>query len=544
MKEARLRGADLLVRTLSALGVGRIFTLSGNQIMPVFDAALDAGTDLVHFRHEAAAVHAADAWGRLTGEPGVALVTAGPGFANTLTALYVAMAAESPVVLLSGHAPLSDLGRGGFQEMPQADMAGHVAKASWTAGSPERIGHDVARAFRLARSGRPGPVHVALPFDVLEASLPDNEEPPVGEAEAIDTGPPTEYDTNGILDALRSARRPIVLPGQAISRTGGDALRGLSDRTGLPVIGMESPRGINDPSLGAFAETLAEADLLVLLGKRLDYGLKFGESPALDPDCRIVHVDHEPAALEQTRQALEGSDRLAAAVHADPVSTAAALASAATASGDGAWLEEVQSALCYVPPDWAALESPGDGPLHPAAVCRAVQDLLAGGDPVFVLDGGEFGQWTQACMSSPRLIINGPGGSIGTGIPGAIAARLAFPDSTVVTMLGDGTFGFHGMELDTAVRHDIPFIAIVGNDAKWNAEYQIQMREYGPARAHGCELLPSRYDLLAESLGAHGEHVSTGSELVPALRRALESGRPACVNVLIQPAPAPVVRRW
>ena len=146
-------------------------------------------------------------------------------------------------------------------------------------------------------------------------------------------------------------------------------------------------------------------------------------------------------------------------------------------------------------------------------------------------------------MSSPRLIINGPGGSIGTGIPGAIAARLAFPDSTVVTMLGDGTFGFHGMELDTAVRHDIPFIAIVGNDAKWNAEYQIQLREYGPARAHGCELLPSRYDLLAESLGAHGEHVSTGSELVPALRRALESGRPACVNVLIQPAPAPVVRR-
>ena len=218
-----------------------------------------------------------------------------------------------------------------------------------------------------------------------------------------------------------------MLPGQAISRTGGGTLRELSERTGLPVVGMESPRGINNPSLGAFAETLAEADLLVLLGKRLDYGLKFGESPALDPDCRIVHVDHEPAALEQTRQALEGSDRLAAAVHADPVSTAAALASAATASGDGAWLEEVQSALSYVPPNWAALESPGDGPLHPAAVCRAVQDLLAGGDPVFVLDGGEFGQWSQACMSSPRLIINGPGGSIGTGIPGRDCGAAGLP---------------------------------------------------------------------------------------------------------------------
>ena len=520
-----------------------MFTLSGNQIMPVFDAAIDAGTDMVHFRHEAGAVHTADAWGRLTGEPGVALVTAGPGFANTLTALYVATAAESPVVLLSGHAPLSDLGRGGFQEMPQADMAGQVSKASWTASSPAGLGHDVARALSIARSGRPGPVHVALPFDVLEASIPDDEAPPVGEAVAIDTGPPTASDIDEIVGALRSARRPVVLPGQAISRTGGKALTDLSDRTGLPVVGMESPRGTSDPSLGAFAETLAEADLIVLLGKRLDYGLKFGESPTLNPDCRIVHVDHEPAALEQTRKALEGSNRLAAATHADPVSTAAILASAAPASGDGAWLEEVRSALSYVPSDWAALESPAEGPLHPAAICRAVQDLFGGEDPVFVLDGGEYGQWAQACVSSPRLIINGPGGSIGTSIPGAIAARLAFPDSPVVTMLGDGTFGFHGMELDTAVRHDIPFVAIVGNDAKWNAEYQIQLREYGPSRAHGCDLLPSRYDLLAESLGAHGEQVTTGSELVPALRRALESGRPACVNVLIQPAPAPVVKR-
>ena len=198
--------------------------------MPVFDAALDAGTDMIHFRHEAAAVHTADAWGRLTGEPGVALVTAGPGFSNTLTALYVAMAAESPVVLLSGHAPLSDLGRGGFQEMPQADMAGQVSKASWTAGSPAGLGHDVARALSIARSGRPGPVHVALPFDVLEASVPDDGAPPVAEAAAVDTGPPTESDIGGILGALRSARRPVVLPGQAISRAGGKALANLSNR--------------------------------------------------------------------------------------------------------------------------------------------------------------------------------------------------------------------------------------------------------------------------------------------------------------------------
>ncbi len=537
-----MRGADLLVTTLVGLGTKRLFTLSGNQIMPIFDASIDAGLDLIHFRHEAAAVHAADAWGRLTGEPGVALVTAGPGFANTLTALYVAAAAESPVVLLSGHAPLAELGRGAFQEMPQADLAGLVAKASWTARSPSEVGHTVARAFSLARSGRPGPVHVALPFDVLEAALV-REDAPVVSTEDPGPSPPEEAEVGDILNALRAARRPILLPGQAAARAGADIFRSLSEEIGAPVVSMESPRGVNDPSLGAFAEALAEADLLILLGKRLDFALKFGQSPTLSPGCKIIHVDHDPGALEQTCRALAGSDRLTATIQADPVSTAAALADAAVPVDDGTWPEEVRAAISYVPPEWAALESPTDGPLHPVAVCRAVNDLLDGRESVFVSDGGEFGQWTQARISPPNRLINGPGGSIGGGIPAAIAARLAFPDAVVVTTLGDGSFGFHGMELDTAVRHNLPFIAVVGNDARWNAEYQIQLRDYGPGRLAGCELLPSRYDLAAEALGGHGERVTTGSELAPALGRALGSNRPACVDVLIQPAPAPVVRR-
>ena len=538
-----MRGADLLVKTLSGLDVERLFTLSGNQIMSVFDATLDAGIDLVHFRHEAAAVHAADAWGRLTGEPGVALVTAGPGFANTLTALYVAMAAESPLVLLSGHAPLNELGRGGFQEMPQADMARPVTKGSWTAQSATDIGHDLARAFRLARSGRPGPVHIALPADVLEATVHREEDPTLDQASRVSAGPANESDIEQIAGALRSAKRPVALPGQAVGRQGSGVLAKLSEKTGVPVVSMESPRGVRDSSLGAFAEALAEADLVLLLGKKLDFGLKFGESPAISPECGIAHVDHDPASLEQTRRALDGSDRLIAAAQADPVMTAGLLAEAGPLTGDGSWLEDVQSALSYVPSEWAALESSTDGPLHPVAVCRAVQDLLDESESVFVSDGGEFGQWTQACISSPRRIINGPGGSIGTGIPAAMAARLAFPDATVVTVLGDGTFGFHGMEFDTAVRHDIPFVAVVGNDARWNAEYQIQLSDYGPERMVGCELLPTRYDLVAEALGGHGELVSTGNELVPALRRALDSGRPACVNVSVQPAQAPIVRR-
>src|SRR4030081_2264979 len=169
------RGADIVARTLEDLGVTRIFTLSGNHIMPVFDALLSTDIQLIHVRHEAACVHMADAWGRLTGEPGIALVTGGQGHSNAAAALYTALASESPLLLLSGHAGLSELGRGAFQEMAQADLARPVTKASWTAKEAATLGSDIAKAFELATAGRPGPVHVSLPVDLLEQTMPDDQ---------------------------------------------------------------------------------------------------------------------------------------------------------------------------------------------------------------------------------------------------------------------------------------------------------------------------------------------------------------------------------
>src|SRR6266849_1290342 len=171
---SRHRGADALVRAMANAGVRCVFTLSGNHIMPVFDAALDSGITLIHTRHEAAAVHMADAWGRLTGEPGVAIVTGGPGHANAVGALFTALGAESPMVLLSGHAATWELGRGGFQELRQADMAAPVTKASWTSASAANLGRDLGEAMRIATSGRPGPVHVSLPSDLLEERVESN----------------------------------------------------------------------------------------------------------------------------------------------------------------------------------------------------------------------------------------------------------------------------------------------------------------------------------------------------------------------------------
>src|SRR6185503_12737680 len=192
-----LRGADVLARTLAAAGVRYVFALSGNHVMPIFDAALDAKLPLLHVRHEAAAVHMADAWGRLTGEVGVALVTGGPGHANALGALYTALAAESPMVLISGHAPLGELGKGAFQEMPQAELAAPLTKGSWTVRSVHAVGADLARALREARKG---PVHLSVPSDVLDASTQ-------AKVPAEFSLPEKAQSQN--LDALRNAKRPL-----------------------------------------------------------------------------------------------------------------------------------------------------------------------------------------------------------------------------------------------------------------------------------------------------------------------------------------------
>jgi acetolactate synthase-1/2/3 large subunit len=541
---AQLRGADIVARALADAGVRHLFSLSGNQIMPVYDAALEARLSIVHVRHEGAAVHMADAWGRLTGEPGVALLTGGPGHANGVGALYTALAAESPLVLLSGHAPLAELGRGAFQEMRQAELAAPVTKDSWTAGSAATLGEDIRRALNIAGSGRPGPVHVSLPFDLLEARV---------SADAIASSPPAapplqrlgESAAEAVCAELARAHRPLVLTGPAMANGAGRAAcERLAEATGVPVVCMESPRGVNDPALGAFADVLCEADLVVLLGKRPDFTLRFGAAPALAADCRFVVIDPEPAALQRALKTLAPASRVRLSAVADPLAAAEDLAARRRAAASRQWAQDVQAATRFRPAEWQTLASRPEGPLHPVEVGRAVQRVLDGSrDAVLVADGGEFGQWAQACTSAPVRLINGPAGSIGSAIPFALAARLARPDAAVVALLGDGTFGFHLAEMDTAARAQLPFLSVVGNDACWNAEHQIQLRTYGRDRAHGCELLPTRYDQAVTALGGHGEHVTRASDLASALERALASQRPACVNVMIERAPAPTVAR-
>jgi acetolactate synthase-1/2/3 large subunit len=535
------RGADVLARALAQGGVRRLFSLSGNHVMAVYDAALDARLAITHVRHEGAAVHMADAWGRLTGEPGIALVTGGPGHANGIGALCTALAAESPMVLLSGHAPLSELGRGSFQEMAQADLAAPVTKASWTAQRADALGEDIARAMRIARSERPGPVHVSLPVDLLDAKVASAADIPDAAFRAV-AQPLGDTDAMATLAEIGRAQRPLILMGPVAANA--HALRKrLADATGAPVVCMESPRGVNDPCLGAYSDVLKEADLIVLLGKQPDFTLRFGTAPSVAATCRFVVIDPDAAALARAQRTL-GPGRIALSVVANSLSAAESLAAhASPQQRSSGWAGEVAAAVSYRPAEWDRVSS-REGALHPVDVGRAARKLADGSpDTVLVIDGGEFGQWAQACVSAPTRIINGVAGSIGSAIPYALAARIARPGARVIALLGDGTLGFHLTEFDTAARERLPFIAVVGNDACWNAEHQIQLRTYGRERAHGCELLPARYDLAVAALGGHGEYVTRAEDLPSALERAAGSGKPACVNVMIERLAAPVVSR-
>lgn len=540
-----IRGADILWGALQKGGVTRVFSLSGNHIMPVYDAAFDhitkeGGIEIIHVRHEAAAVHMADAWARLTGEVGVALVTGGQGHSNAVAALPTSLADEVPMLLLSGHAPLNELGLGAFQETPQVEMAAPLCKAAWLAQTTAGLAADIARAFSIARSGRPGPVHLSLPSDVVEAKAT-----PALPAEAAYEARPMPLSAEGaeaVLAAIVAAERPFLAAGPALNTPNGRRARAaLEAALGLPIALMESPRGLGDPSLGAFAEMLAQSDCVVLLGKALDFTLRFGRAPAVDAKARWVVIEPDAKLMSRAVQGLGA--RLAVSAIAAPLEAVATLATSAKPHPNTAWGAALREAIAHRPKAWDALAGKAGGPVHPATLGAALRQFLTP-DTVLVVDGGEIGQWMQACLTAPERIINGVAGAIGAALPFALAARAARPAGRILAVCGDGTFGFHMAEFDTALRHDLPFVLVIGNDAKWNAEYQIQARDFGANRAHGCELSPgTRYDRVVEALGGHGECVERGEDLAPALERAFASGKPACVNVMIEGLAAPNLRR-
>ena len=449
------------------------------------------------------------------------------------------------MVLLSGHAATWELGRGGFQELRQADMAAPVTKASWTATSAATLGRDIAEAMRISLQGRPGPVHVSLPSDLLDEEVDlDNILRPDANASPESTSIAPEI-ADGVLNAIGSAKRPIIFAPPALSNVSGRRLlKQLEDSTNAPAVILESPRGAADATLGAFRDLVREVDLIVLLGKALDFTTRWVASPDYQSDVRIIAIDPDASLVQRAVQ--EVGARLLIGCVADVRTTAETLVarSSGAKQRNSEWLKEARAVIDSRPQEWASIVSQTRDRLHPAEVFRELRPYIdRDKSAVLVCDGGEFAQWAQSILPVHRRMVNGVSGAIGSSLSLAMAARYAEPRAPIFAVLGDGTIGFHLAEFETAVRCGLPFVAVVGNDGCWNAESQIQFRTYGRDRMHHCELSSARYDLVVAALGGHGEFVSCFSELPGAIDRSLASGKPACLNIMTESIAAPAIQR-
>jgi acetolactate synthase-1/2/3 large subunit len=306
---------------------------------------------------------------------------------------------------------------------------------------------------------------------------------------------------------------------------------------------LESPRGTADAGLGAFADLVQTVDLVVLLGKALDFTTKWATAPDYRPDVRLIAIDPDTAMIGRATN--EVGARLLVGCVADTKVAAKTLLARASSSRrrNPDWLKRARAALDDRPQEWSSIVSSTEKRLHPAELLRVLRSYTER-DPntVLVSDGGEIGQWAQSLLPAQRRMVNGVSGAIGSSLSLALAARYAEPKAPIFTVIGDGSLGFHLAEFETAIRCRLPFVAVVGNDGCWNAESQIQLRSYGLNRVHNMDLTPARYDLVVEALGGHGEFVERAADLPGALDRALASGKPALINIMIESIAAPTFR--
>jgi acetolactate synthase-1/2/3 large subunit len=384
---------------------------------------------------------------------------------------------------------------------------------------------------------------VSLPSDLLDARLEANAVtwPAIGAAKRQALG---EDDCAKILSLLAAAKRPIIFAGPQLSNAAGrDLLADVEAATAVPAVTLESPRGLSDATLGALPDLAKQVDLVVLLGKALDFTLKWTGAPSFSPGVHLIAIDPEEELTARAKR--EKGDALLFACVADPALAAEKLAAGARKAPqrDKVWLAEARRALDMRPAVWGDVVSKTPGRLHPAEVFRILRPFIERDpDAILICDGGEYAQWAQSMLPVRRRLINGVAGAIGSSLSFALAARLIDGRAPIFAVLGDGTIGFHISEFETAVRRALPFVAILGNDARWNAESEIQRRDYGPNRMHGCELLPVRYDQAVTALGGYGEYVERADDLPAAIERALASSKPACVNAMIESTAAPALR--
>jgi acetolactate synthase-1/2/3 large subunit len=537
-------GAELFVEAVARLGVATIFTLVGDHLNEVLAVAARRGIRILDMRHESGVTHAADAWARIHRKPAMALVTGGPGHTNSLTGMATANLAGSPLIAVSGSRPSTLAGRQAFQNIDQVAMARPVVK--WAAEVPDaaHIPSYLERAYAVADSGRKGAVHLTIPVDLFAAKGPTNKETPVARPPALPTP-----DIDRAIELLRAAERPILIAGSGVWwARAEEALRRFIELTQIPLFTITMGRGTvsddhplvmgyADPALNYAVHTaFREADLFLIVGKRIDYRLAMGGARLFPPEARFIQIDIHPQELGLNRQ-------LDAAICADARLALEALAEAAGPQPwplGRPWLERLRALRRNWEATLAQAASDDGSPMHPAALCRELSRALPR-DVLYSWDGGDFVHWGRALLPAREpggWLRLGPLGAIGSSLPNGLALQLAHPGRPVAVITGDGALGFYIAEMDTAVRHKLPIVVIVGNDAGWGLERELQSFAYGGVTV-ACELQSTPYDVIMKAFGGGGETVERIEQVGPAVQRAFASGVPYCLNVKIRGVRSP-----
>ncbi len=538
-----INGGKVLVRMLEAEGIRQIFGLHGGHIDPIIQACAEAGIRVYDTRHEAAAGHMAEGWARLTGEPGVVVITAGPGITNVVTPVADAFVDGVPMVIIGGRHALSDEERLTLQEFDGRALLKPITKWSRTVLDPARIAEYTATAFREATSGRPGPVFLEIPIDVVFGRADEElvcfpstakASPPAPAPEAVETA----------LSMLAEAKRPLIVAGRGAWITDGAAeLRRFAEMTSTPVLGHGPSRGavpeeghpLGAGSLGTLAvlglQPENAPDLIILLGARI--GLFFAAEAGYRPMRRSSRLTSKARRFRRCRDIELG-------IVADCGEALRSFVRAAVGrefpdrSGWASTLKGAQQAWRFLYKDALESDSP---PMHPLRLMQEI-DRFLGDDDILVVDGGETFVWMQmaATMNKPqRFISYGYLGCLGIGIPFGMAAKIAYPEKRVLVVTGDGSVGLNFAEFDSAVRHKLPIVVVINNDQAWGMVKHEQ--ELRGANVLATELGLVHYEKAAEGFGVYGELMDDPMKIGEALERAFAAGRPACLNVMVDTMP-------
>ena len=527
-------GGHLFAAALEAEGVSHLFTLSGGHIAPIYDGCVDRGIRIVDVRHEQAASHAADGWARVTGKPGVAAVTAGPGVTDAVTGIANGFYANSPFLVVGGKSPLAELEMGSLQEMDHVTLVRSITKWARTCWESGRIGDYVTEAMRVATSGRMGPVFLDIPLDVQFNVWPSGVEVPEGyRTEARPVGDPDFVGRAARL--LSEAEHPVVFAGAGVRWAHAeDALAALADALKAPVFLNSLGRGCLPPDHPYFFSAarkfaLGKCDVLLALGVDWDFRLGFGRRN-LPEGLRVIQVDVDGSHIGRNRPVDVG-------IVGDPSKVIEQLLAEGVGVGEEpSFTADVRDEENRLRDEARAGMDSDAVPIHPQRFAREIRDFLDA-DATVVGDGGDI-VGISASIIQPRKpgywLDPGPFGCLGVGPSFAMAAKLARPDTQVLVVYGDGSFGLNAMEYESAIRQDIPFVGVIGNDGAWGQIKVAQEALYGEGNAPAAVLSQDAgYERMVEGLGGYGERVTDPKEIRPALQRAFDAGVAACINVMV-----------